>query len=374
MNIDKKILYASSYVIFAFLLLTLFVPTDHSAVLCAALLTVFAALFHALIKKRAVYSYNKRQVTALMCFMGFLFVALLYLTGIWFGFAYSLNQLSVKSFFVRILPIAVAVIASEFLRSIMLAQNSKQTTALSFGVCVLVEVLLLSSVPKIASYYIFMDVMAQTFLPAMIANLLYTYLSSRYGPYPNIGYRLFISLFSYIIPFESAMPDAFYSLIKLFVPLLIYVFVDALYEKKRKLALGKKGIVSIVTSVMFVVISVVYVMLISCQFTFGLLVIATPSMTGELNQGDAIIYKAYEDDRNIEVGQILVFEKDNSTVVHRVADIEIINGQSRYITKGDANEDNDLGYITNDNIMGVVEAKIPIIGHPTLWLRSLFKR
>ena len=61
-------------------------------------------------------------------------------------------------------------------------------------------------------------------------------------------------------------------------------------------------------------------------------------------------------------------------IVHRVADIQIINGTTRYYTKGDANEDLDTGFITDANIVGLVNYKLPFVGFPTLWIRSLFKR
>jgi signal peptidase len=54
--------------------------------------------------------------------------------------------------------------------------------------------------------------------------------------------------------------------------------------------------------------------------------------------------------------------------------IEIINGVTRYYTKGDANEDNDAGFIVDSDIVGVVNYKVPYLGYPTLWMRSLFKR
>ncbi len=374
MSTDRKILYISSYAIFALLLLALFIPTSYSAVICAALLTVSAALFHVLVKKRAVHSFTKNQVTALLCLMGLMYVVLYYISGLYFKFAPSLHPFSLRSFFTQIIPITVAIIASETVRSLMLAQKSKQATVLSFCICVIGEILMQRSIPSITSFYTFVDIIAQTFMPAIISNLLYTYLSRRYGIFPNICYRLPITLFPYIIPIVSGMPSSVYSIVKLFVPILIYFFIDALYEKKKKNALRKKHIAEYIISGLCLVIAIAYVMLISCQFTFGLLVIATPSMTGEINKGDAIIYKQYDSDRSIEVGQILVFEKNGSTTVHRVVEIDIIDGQTRYFTKGDANEDNDAGYITRNDITGIVEYKIPLIGHPTLWLRSLFKK
>ena len=69
-----------------------------------------------------------------------------------------------------------------------------------------------------------------------------------------------------------------------------------------------------------------------------------------------------------------MFEKDDATIIQRVADIKIINGNTRYYTKGDVNEDLDNGYITDADIIGLVNLKLPYLGYPTLWVRSLFSR
>ena len=115
------------------------------------------------------------------------------------------------------------------------------------------------------------------------------------------------------------------------------------------------------------------IMIISNQFRYGAFVIATESMTGEINKGDIIIYEEYGDQVIFE-GLVIVFEKDSSVIVHRVEKIEIINGIKRYYTKGDANEDRDAGFITEGNIIGVVNYKLPFLGYPNLWIRNLFKR
>ncbi len=372
MNKDRRILYISSYAASALLLLMLFISTRYNEILCAVLLSGIAVLISWIIKKRAIYAHTKTQVTALLCFIGFLCVSIYLLSGLAFGFARPRHPFSFETLWQYILPITASVIASEHLRAILLAQESRHTSILAYIICILSEILLSTTVRDIHSFYVLVDVVAQTLLPAIIANLLYHYLSRRYGAAPNIGYRLLISLYPYIIPIDSAMSESLHSTLRLFLPILIYFFIDALYEKKKKNALAKKHIVGYAASLLVMVIALLYVMLISCQFSFGLLVIATPSMTGEINQGDAVIYRDYEEQK-IEAGQILVFEKDGSTVVHRVVEVEYINGQTRYTTKGDANEDNDAGYITESNVIGIVEAKLPMVGQPTLWLRELFK-
>ena len=95
-------------------------------------------------------------------------------------------------------------------------------------------------------------------------------------------------------------------------------------------------------------------------------------MTGSINKGDAIVYERY-DDQIIEVGDIIVFEKNKQMVVHRVIDIAKINNEVRYFTKGDANEDADVGYVIDNEIKGITQFKIIYIGYPTIWARSMFE-
>ena len=104
---------------------------------------------------------------------------------------------------------------------------------------------------------------------------------------------------------------------------------------------------------------------------YGVLVIGSGSMTGSIDKGDVVVFKNNKD--NLEVGDIIVFKKDNIMVVHRIVKIEYNNGVYQYHTKGDANQNEDNGYVTKDDIMGEVKLKVEKIGKPTLWLRDQFR-
>ena len=77
--------------------------------------------------------------------------------------------------------------------------------------------------------------------------------------------------------------------------------------------------------------------------------------------------------RNIKEGQIVVFQSYNVKIIHRVVKIEHIGNEVRYYTKGDANEEQDQGYITDADIVGLTDMKIAYVGFPTLWLRELLE-
>ena len=66
-------------------------------------------------------------------------------------------------------------------------------------------------------------------------------------------------------------------------------------------------------------------MLISCKFTYGMLVIGSGSMTGTLDKGDAIIFRASNNIKEVKKGDIILFGSGDKVIVHRVVNIEDIN-------------------------------------------------
>ncbi len=364
--------------ILAVLLVILFVPLGESArIVTAAFLLPMAVIIPNLIKKRSILSINKNQVLLILTVSALVCVMIYYLTGFAFGFYKNPYGLSVNNLFMFTLPIAVVIICTEIVRSVFVAQGDKLSTWICYLFCTITDMLIVSNIPAISSFNGFMDLIAGAMLPALIANLLYNYLSKRYGMYPNVSYRLITTLYAYIFTVSSGIEDSLVSFFRLIIPLAIYLFIDSLYEKKKNYALKNNSrfwrIASRILTVLTLVIMIGVVMLISNQFKYGSLVVATESMTGEINKGDVVIFESYES-QSIEEGQVIVFERNRSMIVHRVVDIKIINGVARYYTKGDANEDNDYGYITSADIVGLADFKVPLVGYPTLWVRSLFKR
>lgn len=374
---DKRVIHIYSASVLVVLLLALLLPLGESGRIMAAILLLPAAvLIPTFIKKRSILSINKGQVLLILTVAALAFVMIYYLTGLKFGFYKNPYRLTVTNFFKYVLPIATIIVTTEIIRFVMVAQKSRLAHMLCYLSCVVAEMLICSNLPSVTSFNRFMDLVAGALFPALVANFFYNYTSRRYGMYPIIAFRAIISLHTYLIPVTSGIAESLYHLFQMFLPIVLFLFIDTLFERRRRYALGNTSrfwrVMSKILTAIVVIIMVGTVMLISNQFRYGALVIATESMTGELDRGDVVIFESFES-QHIPEGQVIVFEKYNTTVVHRVVDIKIINGIARYYTKGDANEDNDMGYITNAEIVGLVNYKIPVVGYPTLWLRSLFQ-
>ena len=377
MAIDRKKLYIISSATLAVLLLTLFAPMGRGRIIAAILLLPLTIIALLSIKKRLALSINEKQVLLLVSVIGLLYLVFYYVSALYFGFTKTGYGFKTDIIFLYIIPIAVIIVCNELIRHVLCVQGERWGKVFAYFISLTTDVIICATIPAITNMATFMDVIGLALFPGIMSNLLFNYLSARYGFLPNIVYKALTVWAFYLIPYGSGISDSLLGFFNLVLPVAIYLFIDALYEKKRRYALGNKSVVRrILSKVLTVVVLVIMlgtVMLVSNQFTYGAYVIATPSMTGEINQGDVALYKKIED-TPVNEGDVIVFEKDNTVIVHRVVDIQTINGITRYYTKGDANEDLDAGFIYRSDIIGHVDYKIPYIGFPTLWVRNMFKK
>ena len=371
MTRDRKIIYIIPFILLVVLSFTFLIPTQGYKWFVSIVLVLVAIASQFLIKKRSILSINKNQVILIASLLGIMFLMIYYLTGLKYGFFRTVYPFSFNSIILNIIPIAISIVSMERIRYIICAQNKTLPNIIIFISCVLAEFLLLNDFRNIETLKGFMSASAIILLPSITCNFLFHYLVKRYGSLPNISYKLITSLYLYIISFVPGTPDLLYAFAKLVFPLIVYLFIDGLYEKKIKFAIKRRSKWSYVGTALFIILLTSFVGLVSGQFGYGIIVVGSGSMTGELNKGDAVIYRNYSD-QIIEEGQVIVFEKNDKVVIHRVIDIQNINGENRYYTKGDANEDNDLGYIVDSQIIGVTIFKIILIGYPTIWINEIF--
>ena len=123
--------------------------------------------------------------------------------------------------------------------------------------------------------------------------------------------------------------------------------------------------------VVFLVAVVVggYGMFMIAMGTSPIVVVTSGSMEPTMYRGDLIIIQ-YRTAEDIQLQDIIVYQ-DNPTV-SRVVQIEIIDGEYYYSTKGDNNAAQDAGVRSHDDIIGVVVGIIPWVGNIPLALETEF--
>lgn len=98
-------------------------------------------------------------------------------------------------------------------------------------------------------------------------------------------------------------------------------------------------------------------------------VIISGSMEPDLNIGDIVIAKDTNKEE-LKVGDIICFRQGQSVITHRISEIIETSDDIEYKTKGDNNNSQDSGTITEKLIEGKVINKIPYLGNLSLILQQ----
>ena len=367
----KPFVIGLSFILLLFLALCL-LPRGAGRFGALVLSLLYAGLSFYYLKKTPYASVHRRAVLLVTALVAVLYTALVLFSGFRFGFYLADVSFSSKTLFAYILPITVTVIATEFTRGAFLGQKGRVPWAIAFVIGILSEVLLGTTFSTVTNFYHFMDLVGAMLLPALAAQPLYQYTGKHYGILPAVVYRLITSLSPFLIPIKSGIPDSLSSFLSLLVPPVLLVFLRLLYGRTVKATKEKRaGKWTYAVTAVVLVFALSFMMLISCEFRYKLLIIATESMTGAIDKGDGVIYEEYTG-QHIEEEDVIVFLLDDLVTVHRVVEVTHVNGENRYYTKGDANDTPDRGFATDEEVLGVVKAKVPYFGYPTLWLRGAF--
>ncbi|MDD5980354.1 MAG: signal peptidase I [bacterium] len=380
MKKDKFKIYILELLLIVILFFALFAPSIFTRSVLAVIMFVYMIITSLFLKKRKINSIYKKQVTILMIVFAGIYLVLFYLMGLYFGFEKSKIVLSIWSIFRFIIPLSIIIFSSEIIRKVFLAQENvihikswiiNLSQILTYIAMVLVDLVIYTGIYDLTNLDDFLMALGFVLFASLSCNLLYNYISIRYNAKGIIIYRLITILYVYIIPIVPDVYIFFKSFLRMLYPYLIYIVLEKLYSKndftisyidKRKEIFGNTFLLIAMT---------LLIMLISCQFRYGILVIGSRSMTGTINKGDAVISEKY-DNQKIKKGQVIIFNYNGVQTVHRVVEIKNVNGVYRYYTKGDANKNMDDGYITENEIYALVKLKIKYIGYPTLWIRELF--
>lgn len=381
MKKDKLRVYFLELFLIIIFLFALFASNILNRKVLAVLLffyTIFVAYF---VKKREKKSNFKNQVAFLMIIFGAIYLVIYYSLGLYFEFVKSKVLLSMWSLFEFIIPLSVIIICSEILRNIFLSQrlyfNTKKrrinlSLIFTFIMMVLIDLLIYTEIYDLSNLEDLLTALGFVLFASLSCNLLYNHLSGKYGCMAIIPYRMITILYVYIIPVVPDIYIFFTSFIRMIYPYIIYIVIDKLYSKYDFVVAYNAQKSNIIGNTILLVIISLIIMLISCQFKYGILVIGSYSMTGTIDKGDAVLFEKY-DGEPIQVGQIIVFDYNGIQTIHRVIEIKRKDGELIYFTKGDFNKELDDGYITSKKIIGLIRLKIKYIGRPTLWFRSLFE-
>lgn len=370
---DLKFIALEIFITGFFLIILLASKISFNKMLVAILLIVYAYITRKLISRPKQLSIYKKEVTKYMITFAIIYIALYYVLGIYVGFYKSTYTFGFDTLFKYIIPIILIIISSEIIRNEFLMCKSKFSILNTLLFSVVIDLVVYVNVYNLFDKEEFLQALGYIFFASIISNILYNYLSNKFGIVPNIAYRIIISIYVYIIPIVPDVYIYFKSVCRMVYPLIIYIVLRSVYEKNKTIEKNTSKSIRFISTTIVIVFMTVLSILISCKFKYGMLVIGSGSMTGTIDKGDAIIYKSSNNIKEAKEGDIILFEVGNKIVIHRVIRVMDINDEIRLYTKGDNNMQQDPGYVTEKEYKGQVVFKIRKIGMPTIWVNDFFK-
>lgn len=209
------------------------------------------------------------------------------------------------------------------------------------------------------------------FLPIISENAMCTYIAINKLYKPAIWYRSITLAFWLVFPILPKVPWIMTSITDTIIPAILFIYIrylrkknDVQKDKKEIEATDPKSIIPLAVAVVIIL-----------WFGMGIfpirpIAIATGSMEKTLMVGDiAILKKCTAND--LEVGDIVQYQKENFTVIHRVISKYTEKGKIYFITKGDNNKDPDKDPVEESQIISKEIFSIRYLGLPAVFLNKI---
>ena len=208
----------------------------------------------------------------------------------------------------------------------------------------------------------------QTVIPNIAKNLLFSYIAINGNYIASIIYQIVTNLYFWISPILPNAPWVMTAIIDITIPVILLLYIRYIKNKLNIL----KNRDNIINSDPKNIIPLVVAIILAIWFAIGIfpikpVAIASGSMEEELHIGDvAIIQKC--DANDVNVGDIIEYQMDGYTVIHRIIEKKQRKGEFYFVTKGDNNNSPDNEEVREDQLIGKVIFKIRYLGYPAIWL------
>lgn len=338
----------------------------------AIILLIYTIFNKVLVKNDKIGYSNSRNFTIMLTIIGLVYVGFLYFLGIFAGFYRSTVQLTLWSIANYIIPFIIIIISSEITRKNLLLRENKISQYIIVIAMVMLDVVINTNIYNLDSVNDYFTLVTFIIISSIANNIFFNYSVKKFrNATAIIIYKIITTLYMYFIPITPDIYIFLESVFKLILPYIMYAIVQTFYGKKEEIISTKHKRRDTVILIISIIIIVLIIMLVSCKFKFGALVVGSASMTGTINKGDIIIYEKYEEEEQVKVGSVIVFNNDDTKIIHRIIDKKTVGGKLIYYTQGDANQTKDEGYRVYEDIYGQVKLRIPYIGYFTLWINDL---
>lgn len=317
-------------------------------------------------------NYTKNSVTKIVisCILAYFITT--YLLGLVLGFNKTIFSFK-AGYIIEVILLEASIIIMEEIIRYIICRNTPHNKIPIILYSIILSILNIIieingfNLKESESLFVFLTTIVA---PVLSREAICSYLTYKVSYKPSLILKLSITLYQFILPVIPNLGHYLYAVSNVALPYAIYYFSSKLIDYNKKDKAITRKIMRRISYIPFLAMLAITVLLVSGISTHTIIAIGSDSMKPTYSRGDAIIFekKKIED---IQVGEILAFQKNGTIITHRVINIKQIGATYQMQTKGDANNAPDAFEVEESEILGVVKYSIKFIGYPTLWFNKL---
>ena len=318
----------------------------------------------------------KTTIIRLALIIGFFQLALYVIGGLFSSFGKSPYSFTPTGILTNLVFVGSMLVGMELSRAWLINRLGKKHNLLALVFVAVLYTLLSIPLARITGLTLGLGsitYMNSTVLPALAENMLASFLALLGGPLAAIAYRGILQTFWWFCPILPNLPWAFKGLIGVVVPIIGLVVANTLraYRPRHRQA-RREGEGSLAGWVVTTIVAVAIIWFAVGLFPVHPTTVIGGSMRPTLDVGDVVIVIKVPAD-TVKPGDIIQFrEAEGVTTVHRVVEIQEIEGNMVFVTQGDANRAPDPDPVLAANVVGKVVFNIPKVGWAAIAVKDFF--
>lgn len=315
----------------------------------------------------------KKEIISYIVIASFSFVIIYVLSGLFVTFGNNPYATTIKGYLTNLWLFMSVIVAREYVRYKLINNvydKDKKLIAVIIGCTYIIIDLGLNKfiVADRITLLMIVRLLAQVLFPAVAKNVLFSYIATITDYKPAVIYEFITNSYMWLSPILPNSPWIVSTIIESMIPIILFLYIRYL-ELKNELFRSREKIIksdprNIITLVVVVVLAIWFAVGI---FPIYPIAVASASMVPEFYVGDvAIIQKCNVND--VVVGNVIQYQLEGYTVIHRVVEKRQNNGEVTFITKGDNNKYPDTNPVRENQLIGKAIFKIKYLGYPAIWL------
>ena len=336
-------------------------------IFCVILLLSLGTLYtNTKLRKKIIQYTTVATLTYLIVYM---------LSGLFVTFGENPYSTTLKGLIINLWSLGIPIFAKEYIRYKLINnvydRDKVKFAILISAVYIIIDIQYTSFIGQTIATLTIVKYISQVIIPNIAKNVLFSYIAIQGDYLPAILYQLVTNLYYWVSPILPNSPWAMTAIIDTVIPVILFLYIR--YEKVKLVPQKDRRMVIDTNPGSVIPLAIAIILVI--WFALGIfpikpIAIATGSMEKEICVGDvAIIKKCNSNDVN--VGDIIEYQMEGYTVVHRIIEKRQNNGKFSFITKGDNNNTPDRDEVKENQLIGKVIFKIKYIGYPAIWMHLL---